>query len=163
MKRTFSISLASAVIIMGMLVIALNLNAKTPDGQPPAEEEVCLGETGSAYGLCNAYCEAMDCDSDDPKASEKACNALLRNYQRITGYADFPCEEADCFDANDWIGTGDLDGFLEDCLATTNCQPSNTCDGIYDSDLGYLCIIEGIEEFCDVVNSILSDSQCCAE
>ena len=35
--------------------------AKTPDGVPPSLETVCDAETGAAYGLCTAYCEAMDC------------------------------------------------------------------------------------------------------
>ena len=44
----------------------------TPDGQPPSMETVCDGQSGAAFGLCNAYCEAMDCDSPDPQASPQA-------------------------------------------------------------------------------------------
>lgn len=65
--------------------------ASTPDGETPAEETVCDSETGAAYGLCNAYCEAMDCDSDNPSASETACSKVQDKFRRITG-RDLPCE-----------------------------------------------------------------------
>jgi hypothetical protein len=59
---------------------------------------VCDMETGAAYGLCNAYCEAMDCelsnDSDpgtEPKASATACSKVRTKFQNITGH-DVPCE-----------------------------------------------------------------------
>ncbi|MCP4264386.1 MAG: hypothetical protein GY777_02225 [Candidatus Brocadiaceae bacterium] len=38
---------------------------------------VCDDLKGKAYGLCNAYCEALDCDWD-PNASGRACEALTR-------------------------------------------------------------------------------------
>ncbi|HEX2645195.1 MAG TPA: hypothetical protein VHU81_19510 [Thermoanaerobaculia bacterium] len=63
----------------------------TPDGQTPAIETICDGQTGAAHGLCNAYCEAMDCDSDAPQASEKACNKVGDNFTRITGQRP-PCD-----------------------------------------------------------------------
>jgi hypothetical protein len=69
--------------------------AKTPDGQPPSQETVCDAETGAAYGLCNAYCEAMDCDSDAPAASATACGKVRSKFQNITGH-DLPCEKVVC-------------------------------------------------------------------
>lgn len=65
--------------------------AQTPDGLPPALETVCDAETGAAYGFCTAYCEAMDCNSDDPSASETACSQVRGKFQNITG-RDLPCE-----------------------------------------------------------------------
>jgi hypothetical protein len=65
--------------------------AQTPDGETPAEETVCNNETGAAYGLCNAYCEAMDCDSESPQASDTACSRVQDKFQQITG-RDLPCE-----------------------------------------------------------------------
>ena len=38
-------------------------------GQVLAEDDPCANENGAAYGLCNAYCEAMDCDSFDAVSS----------------------------------------------------------------------------------------------
>lgn len=66
----------------------------TPDGLPPSQETACDGLTGAAHGLCTAYCEAMDCDSGAPQASQNACNKVGANFQRITGQrppCDCPC------------------------------------------------------------------------
>lgn len=66
----------------------------TPDGKTPAEETVCdeAGYTGKAWGLCNAYCEAMDCDSAQPEGSEKACEAIFRNWLKaVDGEEIMPC------------------------------------------------------------------------
>jgi hypothetical protein len=48
-------------------------------------ESVCDGEQGAGYGLCNAFCDAMDCDSEDPQASATACDKVKSKYQQITG------------------------------------------------------------------------------
>ena len=64
----------------------------TPDGSPPAEETVCedAGLRGAAYGLCVAYCEANDCDTNP---DSPACDRLFENYTKITGEDSFPCDE----------------------------------------------------------------------
>lgn len=59
--------------------------AQTPDGETPAEETVCDAEAGAAFGLCSAFCEAMDCGSDSPLASAKACEKVGDNFEKITG------------------------------------------------------------------------------
>jgi hypothetical protein len=66
--------------------------AMTPDGSPPSEEAVCDELTGAAHGLCNAFCEAMDCDSEDAKASENACEKMLDRYMKLEETAP-PCLE----------------------------------------------------------------------
>lgn len=68
-----------------------SVHAKTPDGKPPSEETVCDGETGAAFGLCNAYCEAMDCDSPNHHASDNACAHVKANFVRKTG-RPLPCD-----------------------------------------------------------------------
>ena len=76
--------------------------ASTPDGVPPAFEDVCDGEEGKANGLCTAYCEAMDCD-DEPNASENACNKLKSRWQALTGRTSLPCETTcPCVDYPGW-------------------------------------------------------------
>ena len=50
----------------------------------------CEGEFGAAYGLCHAYCEAMNCDSDNPRASSTACGKVLTQYNEIAGSVP-PC------------------------------------------------------------------------
>lgn len=73
--------------------------AQTPDGFPPALETVCDRETGSAFGWCNAYCEAMDCDLandgdplTEPHVSAAACGKVRTRFEQATGRA-IPCED----------------------------------------------------------------------
>ena len=70
---------------------ALSFGDGTPDESPPAEEQVCddAGLMGSALGLCVAFCEANDCDTNP---DSKACEVLRGKYARITGELAFPCE-----------------------------------------------------------------------
>ncbi|HEX8152990.1 MAG TPA: hypothetical protein VF698_07700 [Thermoanaerobaculia bacterium] len=67
--------------------------ASTPDSATPAEESVCSGETGAAYGLCVAACEAKDCGDPNQKAAERACEANARQFERLTG-RPLPCQVA---------------------------------------------------------------------
>src|SRR6185295_11135442 len=83
----------------------------TPDGLPPARESVCDAETGAAYGLCNAYCEAMDCelanDGDpgtEPHASATACSKVRSKFQNVTG-RDVTCEACPCASIPGFIAT----------------------------------------------------------
>jgi hypothetical protein len=78
-------------LALALLVVALPAAAKTPDGKPPSVETICDSQSGAAYGLCTAYCEAMDCDSPAPHASASACSKVRGNYQRITGHS-MPCD-----------------------------------------------------------------------
>jgi hypothetical protein len=63
----------------------------TPDEQPPAEERICdpnAALRGAAYGLCVAYCEANDCETQPDK---HACLVILANFIRITDEDTIPC------------------------------------------------------------------------
>ena len=80
------------VFSLGLLALAVPVLAKgTPDGQPPSEETVCNGLDGALFGLCNAYCEAMDCDSPNHHASDTACARVLDNYRKHSGGQPPPC------------------------------------------------------------------------
>ncbi len=70
--------------------------SSTPDGETPAVEHVCDDYSGAAFGLCNAYCEAMDCD-DDPNADQEACDKLEDKFTARTG-RDIPCAASVCDD-----------------------------------------------------------------
>lgn len=92
MKAHLTLVFALLLVCSGVAV------AQTPDGLPPALETVCDAETGSAFGWCNAYCEAMDCelanDSDpltEPKASAIACGKVRTKFEQATGRG-LPCE-----------------------------------------------------------------------
>lgn len=61
---------------------------------PPAETPCNILE-GAPRGLCHAYCEAMDCDSEEPRANPKACGRIFDKLVEYTGEAP-PCEEEVC-------------------------------------------------------------------
>jgi len=100
-------AVSGSVFTVAMLLLAtIPANAQqtlefgTPDGEPPAIESVCDGQSGAAFGLCNAYCEAMDCDSADAEASAEACEKVRDSFETLTGEElpcelDCPCEDAD--------------------------------------------------------------------
>jgi len=55
-------------------------------GQAVAEEgDICDGQVGAAFGLCNAYCNAMECNSPEPHAAEIACTRVSTLFEQITG------------------------------------------------------------------------------
>lgn len=82
---------ALALGSLSLLLSAGLAQAKTPDGQTPSEETICDDQIGAAFGLCTAYCEAMDCDSDAPHASPTACSRVRAQFERVTGQP-LPCE-----------------------------------------------------------------------
>ncbi len=71
--------------------------AGTPDGETPAEEATCDSLDGAEYGLCTAFCEAMDChyhydgdDSTEANADLEACERIWDNFLKHAG-TDPPC------------------------------------------------------------------------
>ena len=113
---------AGLLIVLLQLVFAAGASAQTADGMTPAEELVCDGLQGREFGLCNAYCEAMDCDTS--KSPQNACESLRDNYFEQTGLTTFPCD-ATCPDLPDvWCsGNGWVDtdaGGCDVCLCIEN-------------------------------------------
>jgi hypothetical protein len=84
--------LVVACVLALVVALAGTAMTKTPDKQPPSTETACNGLSGSARGLCNAYCQAQDCDVH-PRPS---CEVLRKNYQRATGSSQFPCDHVAC-------------------------------------------------------------------
>lgn len=92
---------ANLTLAVALLLICTGTGAalaQTPDFMTPHLETICDTESGAAFGLCNAYCEAMDCelanDSDpltEPHASANACSKVRAKFENITG-RDLPCE-----------------------------------------------------------------------
>jgi hypothetical protein len=111
MMKAFALTFALVLICSGAVL------AQTPDGQTPAEETVCDNENGAAFGLCNAYCEAMDCESDDPQASATACTKVRDKFMNIAGH-DLPCEASPCPCAN---LPGQFARFLAGEIPITSC------------------------------------------
>ncbi len=72
-------------------------SASTADGVTPSAETLCDVLEGSQRGLCNAYCEAMDCDSTEPRASEQACEQVFGKWLSVLdqGLEIPPCDDVD--------------------------------------------------------------------
>jgi len=117
---------------VGYVGLTMNSIAKTPDGKTPAEETVCDEVSKSLFGLCNAYCEAMDCDSDSPHASDKACEKALTNYEKKSGGDAPPCDG----DGGDDTGGGEDTGDTGECELDTPPY-DGTC--YTDSCTGQFC------------------------
>jgi hypothetical protein len=155
--------------------------AQTPDGETPAEETVCDSENGAAFGLCNAYCEAMDCDSDDPQASETACTKVRSKFMNIAGH-DLPCEappatcpclgnvffdyvlasvDVDMCRLNDpnlgtVLRTNEAGSFI-DAFANVSGNPQPVC-GVFDSDLGPVLTLAITAAEAQACNQLLLDA-----
>lgn len=115
-------------ILLGMLLPSLASALGTPDGLPPPMETICDSEQGAAYGLCNAYCEAMDCDDPAPHASVTACQKVSDKYTQLTG-EQLPCDDIcplnDKVDYPYFFGVVNGDILLNECA-----RDSNWIDGI---------------------------------
>ena len=80
-----------AVSLFLLSIVPGGAAGRTPDGAPPSVETVCGGLGGASFGVCNAYCEATDCDAD-PRASQRACASLRGQWLRLTGLEVLPCD-----------------------------------------------------------------------
>lgn len=88
-KRFLALSIIPFILlVVGSSVVV----AQTPDELTPFEEIICEDLSGASFGLCNAYCEAMDCDSATPQASSTACAKVKSRYKTITGFDRLPCD-----------------------------------------------------------------------
>lgn len=105
--------------LFGVLFLAFSLTglpagAQTPDEYTPAVEWVCDGVFDDlSFGICNAYCEAMDCDNPDRvKANDKACLAHARKWEKIAGPIPLPCNENAKISLTKSVNAADPDGFI---------------------------------------------------
>lgn len=131
----------------------------TADGLTPAVEDICTkwGFQGKINGLCNAYCEAMDCDTATPQASPQACTRVYDKIIGALGDAPFPsCNDED----NDGIPSGvdncpqtfnqgqedaDGDGIGDDC---DNCPTTSNSDQLDGNGNGIGDVCEEVTVAC---------------
>ena len=135
-KRSLTTTITMAVFGAAIILwgAAQPSSAQTPDGETPAVEDVCAlaGLAGALKGLCNAYCEAMDCDSNDPRASARACERVRGNFVEASGGQEPPCVEVSCPCAADWTPFDPTTGTIS-FLAFRQCvvfAPKATIDGV---------------------------------
>ncbi len=86
----------------------------------------CEDEIGAAYGLCNAYCVAMDC-TGNPQASALACSKVQQKFEDATGELP-PCVAAlpacPCFTSDEIVNNfvSDSGGIPPVVLTITDCS-----------------------------------------
>jgi hypothetical protein len=78
---------AFAIVALIALAPAMVL-ANAFAGGPPSEAGVCESLSGAARGLCNAYCDAQQCQL----SSRPSCEELRKNFAKHTGSTRFPCD-----------------------------------------------------------------------
>ena len=86
-------------------------------GQRHGSQTVCDSADliGAAFGACNAYCEALDCDGSPGRGSSKACENTLERFMDLTGELP-PCEPA-CPCASGWLHPE----FIPEMTTATSC------------------------------------------
>jgi hypothetical protein len=84
-------------ISSGLVVVCVFAAAAADAGGRHGKASVCedAGLIGAAYAACNVYCEALDCDGDDPRGSGRACQQALSRFQDLEEGALPPCVEAE--------------------------------------------------------------------
>lgn len=126
--------------------IAMAAQAKTPDGATPAEETVCDGLAGPLFGLCNAYCEAMDCGDPNQAASDQSCQRVLDNFIRHSGGDVPPCVAfCPCYTSSEIDATLISDPIACDDSNGTSIEDEDSNEFSVFNDGGWFCriILEG--------------------
>jgi len=101
----------SRMVIYLAIVICTAGAVLAEAGNRSRESSVCedAGLIGAAYAACHVYCEALDCDSDEPGGSERSCRNALARFEDLTEGATPPCERPDgvtCPCGEAWLGEG---------------------------------------------------------
>ncbi len=77
-KKILSVFALTTFVIIALGFLASNAKA------------ACDAETGASYGLCIAYCEAMDCDNPLLLSHPVGCDKVNGRYMQIND-ADIEC------------------------------------------------------------------------
>ncbi len=91
------------IFVCTFTIVCLSSVATVDAGQRGKSPSICdeAGLIGAAYGACNAYCEALDCDDPGHRGSARACENSLARFMELTGELP-PCEPA-CPCASGWL------------------------------------------------------------
>jgi len=101
-----------------LLTFSTAVQAQTPDGLTPAVETVCDVYEGALFGLCNAYCEAIDCGDPNVRAADRACSRIQANFFKKSGGELIPedCQTVDVDDECPCFTTASITAIGGDCV-----------------------------------------------
>ena len=139
-------TLCATVVVLTMI----GTYAETPDG-------ACDGLEGNAWGLCNAYCYAMDCYGA-PNASDQACEQVLGDFSRATEGQRMPCEETES-----QLGSCPCNFDLQFWTSQPQILPSSSlpmCSGTGGSNTCITCTISspaGLNTYLGVLVNLFTD------
>jgi len=123
MRKQLAINLAYSgayFLIAVFLIGVVNIN------QAWSDENLCDGLNGAAYGLCNAYCNAMKCGTEDQYASDRACERVKNNFFRHSTLQYVPCDDP-CLNVICAEGESCVDGTCL-CGESPTCTAGDVCD-----------------------------------
>lgn len=125
-----------------MIVSGPTMAQRTGDHVVPSIETVCDDDPFS-FGLCNSYCEALDCDSDTPLGTVRACTNVLDNYLKKSDGVMPPCEEVPVSCPCEFGSEEDFDALI-DAAAAEQFAPAldeitlqTYCNSIGDPSVTY--------------------------
>lgn len=116
--------LIQTLAVLGILCAAAPAHASsfpTPDGVTPSIETICDDQPNNRKGLCNAFCEAMDCElcvvlpddtldcSAHPGINANACENVRDNWRNKVGDSSalLPCQDDEgicpCAELSGWL------------------------------------------------------------
>lgn len=118
--RVMGLCFSSAIVIA---LIGFVTTVSWP-ASSSAQDDVCRNLTGAAYGLCNEYINAMKCGTTDQQASDRACQRVQANYEKITGELPpwDPCYNVPCADGESCVNGECM------CGESPTCSDGEVCD-----------------------------------
>lgn len=165
MKKLINVLLITTIFIS---YVSISF-AETPDGVTPAEESICdillkEGHNENVWGICNAFCEAKDCDSQ--KIFDKSCSQLLKNFiKKTNNKIPLPClPDNFCTDHLGNYYTNVVEKGCESVTDSNICSisftPFGLCEKIGDDTSG--CVWDPITKFC-LPGAKISEKYCCTD
>ena len=101
-------------------------------------EDICGAFSGAPFGLCNAYCDAMDCAGTSPEASTTACEKVKAKFEmKAEEGASLPCLACTpnpCHNGACTIDTTAASGFTCTCDTGYNGETCEVMEGMEEGE-----------------------------
>jgi hypothetical protein len=120
----------SSIVIFSVVAVCFMGMVPAEAGNRHGNSSVCedAGLIGAAYAACHVYCEALDCDSDQPGGSERSCRNALARFEDLTDGSTPPCEKPEgptCPCSAAWYGDGFIPEFPDPASSVCSVSTGN--------------------------------------